>query len=65
MKYNFKEKENIVKIKKISLTKYDFIILGSGPAAVTLSNKLISRSKNIAKILIIENLSLTAIEKNK
>lgn len=54
MKYNFKEKKDIERIKKISLTKYDFIILGSGPAAVTLSNKLISTSKNIAKILIIE-----------
>ena len=54
MKYNFKEKKDIEKIKKISLIKYDFIILGSGPAAVTLSNKLISISKNIAKILIIE-----------
>ena len=65
MKYNFKEKENIVKIKKISLTKYDFIILGSGPAAVTLANKLILRSKNLPKILIIEKGDYTDKEYKK
>lgn len=41
MKYNFKEKKDITEIKKISLKKYDFIILGSGPAAAILSNELI------------------------
>ena len=54
MKYNFNEKKDIEKMKKISSIKYDFIILGSGPAAVSLSNKLISKSKNMAKVLIIE-----------
>ena len=54
MKYNFKEKKNLTNIKKISLTKYDFVIIGSGPAAVTLSNKLILKSKNLPKVLIIE-----------
>jgi len=54
MKFNFKEKKSLIKIKKICLTKYDFIIIGSGPAAVILSNKLILTSGNIPKILVIE-----------
>jgi len=33
---------------------YDFIIIGSGPAAITLYKKIISTKKNKPKILIIE-----------
>ena len=33
---------------------YDFIIIGSGPAAITLYKKLLSKTKNKPKILIIE-----------
>lgn len=33
---------------------YDFIIIGSGPAAITLYKKILSKKKNIPKILIIE-----------
>ena len=33
---------------------YDFIIIGSGPAAITLYKKIISTKKNKTKILIIE-----------
>ena len=54
MKLNFKNKKNILKIKKISLTKYNFIIIGSGPAAVTFCNKLILKKNKNFKILIIE-----------
>ena len=54
MKFNFRDKKSFIEIKKISLIKYDFIIVGSGPAAVTLSNKLILRKKKTPKILIIE-----------
>jgi hypothetical protein len=54
MKLNFKDKKNILKIQRISLTKYDFIIIGSGPAAVALCNKLISNKNNNFKILMIE-----------
>ena len=45
MKFNFRDKSSFIEIKKISLIKYDFIIVGSGPAAVTLSNELILRKK--------------------
>ena len=54
MKVNFKDKQDFKKIKKISLIKYDFVIIGSGPAAVTLLNKLTLREGNNPKILIIE-----------
>lgn len=55
MKINFLEKKNILKIKKIINTKYDYLIIGSGPAAAILSNELIFKKKNKnSKILIIE-----------
>ena len=45
MKINFLEKKNILKIKKIINTKYDYLIIGSGPAAAILSNELIFKKK--------------------
>ncbi len=50
MKFNFLhfKKKNLLKDKI-----YDFIIIGSGPSAITLYKKLLSKKKN-SKILVIE-----------
>ena len=54
MKLNFNNKQDYNKIKDLTFLKYDFIIVGSGPAAVTLYSQIISSSKHSIKILMIE-----------
>mgnify|MGYP001254483292 FL=1 len=54
MKFNFNNKQDYKKVKDLELKKYDFIIVGSGPAAVTLYSQLVSSSINNLKILMIE-----------
>ena len=54
MKFNFNNKQDYNKVKDLELKKYDFIIVGSGPAAVTLYSQLLSSSINNLKILMIE-----------
>ena len=36
MKINFKDKKNLIRLKKISYIVYDYIIIGSGPASIAL-----------------------------
>ena len=54
MKINFKDKKNLIRLKKISYITYDYIIIGSGPESITLLNKLKSYKKRNPKILVIE-----------
>ena len=50
---DFKNKRNFYKINNVSNSRYDFIIIGSGHAAVTLYKKIISIKKK-TKLLMIE-----------
>lgn len=53
MKIDYAEEKDQIKNFSLNNKLYDFIIIGSGPAAVTLYKKLISKN-NKTKILIIE-----------
>ena len=54
MKFNYVEsKEQIINFS-LNNKLYDFIIIGSGPAAITLYKKILSKKKNKPKILILE-----------
>ena len=53
MKIDYAEAKDQIKNFSLNNKLYDFIIIGSGPAAVTLYKKLISKN-NKTKILIIE-----------
>ena len=53
MKIDFAGAKDRIKNFSLNNRLYDFIIIGSGPAAVTLYKKIISK-KNKSKILILE-----------
>ncbi len=54
MKINYAELNEQIKNFSLNQKLYDFIIIGSGPAAITLHKKLLSKKKYKPKILIIE-----------
>ncbi len=54
MKINYVESKEQITNYSLNNKLYDFIIIGSGPAAITLYKKILSKKKNKPKILIIE-----------
>ena len=54
MKINYAESKKQVINSSFNNRLYDFIIIGSGPAAITLYKKILSKKINKLKILIIE-----------
>ena len=54
MKVNYAESKEQIINSSLNSKIYDFIILGSGPAAITLYKKILSKKINNLKILIIE-----------
>ncbi len=54
MKINYVVSKNQIINPSLSSIIYDFIIIGSGPAAITLYKKILSKKKDKPKILIIE-----------
>ena len=54
MKINYAESKEQIINSSFNNKLYDFIIIGSGPAAITLYKKLLSKKMNKLKILIIE-----------
>ena len=53
MKIDYAESKDQIKNNLLGDKLYDFIIIGSGPAAITLYKKILSKKKK-AKILILE-----------
>ena len=54
MKFNYVESKEQITNSSLNNKLYDFIIIGSGPAAITLYKKILSKKKNKPKILILE-----------
>ena len=54
MKTNFADPKELIVNSSFNNKLYDFIIIGSGPAAITLYKKILSKKINKLKILIIE-----------
>jgi hypothetical protein len=54
MKINYAESKKQIINSSLDNKLYDFIIIGSGPAAITLYKKILSKKINKLKILIIE-----------
>ena len=54
MKINYAESNKKIINSSLDNKLYDFIIIGSGPAAITLYKKILSKKINKLKILIIE-----------
>ena len=54
MKINYAESNELILSFSLNQKLYDFIIIGSGPAAITLYKKILSKKKDKSKILIIE-----------
>ena len=54
MKFNYVESKEQIINSSLNNKLYDFIIIGSGPAAITLYKKILSKKKNKPKILILE-----------
>ena len=54
MKINYAESKELILNSSFNNRLYDFIIIGSGPAAITLYKKILSKKIIKPKILIIE-----------
>ena len=54
MKINYADSKEQIINSFLNNKLYDFIIVGSGPAAITLYKKILSKKKNKPKILILE-----------
>ena len=54
MKFNYVESKEQITNSSLNNKLYDFIIIGSGPAAITLYKKILSKKKSKPKILILE-----------
>ena len=54
MKINYAESKDQILNSSFNNRLYDFIIIGSGPAAITLYKKILSKKIIKPKILIIE-----------